>query len=180
MYSLYSIKTIMSMECRHFDSKTNLCVCVCVCVCVCARVCAWQREREAKLKRKRTIKWDLMMFKLSHSVFFKITSPPSCSSSLLFSHNKLQPSNQFTTDKIMSRPTFFSCPRSPFTWIYVTIGKKWLSQLLFHADFKGAHTFLNKKLLVLLIHFAKSIIKSERFWYQVKPSNSLKTKPSEL
>jgi len=32
MYSLYSIETIMPMEC-HFDNKTNLCVCVCVCVC---------------------------------------------------------------------------------------------------------------------------------------------------
>ncbi len=44
IYSLYSIKTITSMESPHKTWKPNMCVRVCVCVCVCARayvrVCA--------------------------------------------------------------------------------------------------------------------------------------------
>jgi len=43
---------------------------------------------------------------------------------------------QFPKDKIKFRPTFLSCLRSCFTWIYITIGKKRLSQLPFHANFK--------------------------------------------
>jgi len=33
IYSLYSIKIIMSMESPHKDSKPDMCVCVHVCVC---------------------------------------------------------------------------------------------------------------------------------------------------
>ncbi len=34
IYSLYSIKTITSMESPHKTWKPNMCVCVCVCVSV--------------------------------------------------------------------------------------------------------------------------------------------------
>ncbi len=45
IYSLYSIKTITSMESPHKNMETqHVCVCVCVfaCVCVCVCVCVKQ------------------------------------------------------------------------------------------------------------------------------------------
>jgi len=45
-------------------------------------------------------------------------------------------SNYLPMDKIKSRLTFIFYSLSCFTQIYITIGKRWLSQLLFPVNFK--------------------------------------------
>jgi len=45
-YSLYSIKTIMSMESLWKDSEAE---CVCVCMCVCESVCLYTNVNVIKI-----------------------------------------------------------------------------------------------------------------------------------